>query len=202
MNAPHGVFFQGRKLMQYIVLACCLCAFLRYWEQLAEDMRATGQFHDARLRHTKIRQAHYAGRSVVRPATYNHVPRQRIWAHAARLKTRLPKWQELAWFYVAKGYDRNGVLREIVAELVAGAPQDLKFFGIGKMPAVIRVFLQHGLVPITKAVMPDVEEWAESVGLGNRLPKSALSEEAPDVEQILRLAQDEETAERWLFVQL
>ena len=165
----------------------------RYWEDLAAAMLETGQFHAARLSHGKLRRAHYAGRAIVRPATISGVPWKPIWAYAARLKA--PEisgalWQELAWFYVRKDKASNGVLVEIVEELLASVPVNVNLFGITKRGAAMCVFEKHGLKPITKAVMPDVEEWADAVGLGDRRPETALQTKHPCPE----------AEQRWLFV--
>ncbi|MEK7133695.1 MAG: hypothetical protein AAB804_01330 [Patescibacteria group bacterium] len=164
----------------------------KYWEMLEQAMRETGEFNLARLKHTKLRQAHYAGRAVVLPATDGYVPRSRIWAYAARLRTKDPLWQELAWFYVVADCAGNGILRSIVNQLVAEAPPEIKFWGISKKSAAMRVFGQHDLVAVTKYNMRDVEEWATRVGFRDRLPETALRMDPPDPKD----------GERWLFVQL
>lgn len=168
------------------------CTAPKYWMLLEQDMRATGEFNLSRLKQVLLRQTYYAGRAVVRPATDGCVPRERIWAYAARLKTKDPKYQELAWFYVRKDKEGNKVLSEIVDELIAGAPPDVIFWGISKKVAAMSVFGRHGLVAVTKHNMPNVEEWAARIGLGDRLPESALWTSPPEPKE----------GERWLFVQL
>jgi len=141
---------------------------------LADDMNATGEFCHRPVRQAPLRQAHYARRAEVRPATAHCVPSEPIWGYVARLKTRASGWQELAQFYVRKDKAGDGVLSEMANVLIANIPPRIKLFGITKNPAVAEVFARHGLLLITKAVMPDVEEWADEVGLGKRLPPTAL----------------------------
>lgn len=162
----------------------------KYWERLEADMRATGDFRPERLSHHKLRSNHYASRAIVRPHTVNLVPRERIWAYAARLKARLPDYQELALFYVRKDREGNGVLREIVDELIKTAPCSLGFFGISKRLAAMRVFERHGLRAVTRRTIPNIERFAEEFGFRDRLPDTALGKGDPSPRD----------GERWLFI--
>lgn len=125
----------------------------RYWELLVLDMLATGEFFPDRLKHVHVRQTHYARRSVVLPRTVNFVPRERMFAHIARMKTKNPHCQEIAWAYVHPGKEGNGVLKAIAIELFASIPRGLRLFGFSRKTPVKRVFLQHGLTPVTRAML-------------------------------------------------
>jgi len=164
----------------------------KYWELLEIDMRKTGKFNPNRLKHVLLRQTCYAGRMEVRPATDGHVPREQIWACAARLKTKDPKFQELAWFYVQEGKEGNGALRDIVDNLIAKAPADIKYFGFSTELPAWKVFMRHGLVAITKYSFPGVEEWAKRLGIYDRLPETAFRTDPPAPKE----------GERWLFSEL
>ncbi len=149
----------------------------RYWEMLVDEMRATGEFDNSRLKHCAVRQTHYADRSVILPETEKFVPRKPIYAHVARLKTKDPQWQEYAWAYVRPGRDGNGLLGEITTKLLAQVPTGIKLFAITKRMAVMTVLQRHGFEPITQATMPIVAVWAKNiVGLDDkRFPGSAHS---------------------------
>ena len=162
----------------------------KYWKLLEADMCKTGEFDLSRLKHALLRQTHYARRSIVRPETHNFVPRSRIWAHVARLKTKDPRWQELAWFYVAKEFEGNGYLTELAIKLVAESPPGIEFCGFTKRTSVMRVFGRLGLKPVTAATH-DVEAWVQQVGiLRKRIPNTTFRTSSPDPKE----------GERWLFV--
>ncbi len=163
----------------------------KYWRELAYDMNAMGAFCHKRVQQALLRQAHYARRAEVRPATTKCVPSEPIWGYVSRLKTIDSHWQELANFYVREDKSGNGVLSDMVNALLAGVPKGIRLFGITKSPAVTKVFVRHGLFAITKAVMPNVEEWASQIGIENRLPETALQTGQPC----------SEVGERWLFAQ-
>ncbi len=173
-------------------MARCTDIIPKYWVLLVEEMRETGDFNVARLKQALLRQTHYAERSVTLPRTDNFVPRQPIFAHIARLKTQDEGCQEIALAFVRKDKEGNGYLSEIIEELLAKAPPGFDYFGITKKAPVSKVFVRHGLMPITKAVMPDVEEWATRVGLGDRLPENALRTDPPNPIE----------GERWLFIRI
>lgn len=165
--------------------------FGMYWEQLVEDMLATGEFDLSRLSHVFMRQTHYANRSLVLPETVRYVPCAPIYAHVARLKTGNPAWQELAWFYVGQGHEGNGIMRDLALELVNATPVGTAFFGITKRKPVMRVFARLGLAPVTRSVI-DVQAWADDNGVPRyRLPETAGSASEPDPKE----------GERWLFIQ-
>src|SRR3989344_6404720 len=153
---------------------------IKYWELLEYDMRKVGGFSLARLKHTKLRQAWYAKRAVVVAEMDGYVPRSRICAYAARLKTKNPEWQELAWFYVVVFLTGLGILRLMVENLVATAPACIKFCGFTDKAAVRCIFERHGLVAVNKYNMPDIEEWAKQLGMYDRLSETAFRMNPPD----------------------
>jgi hypothetical protein len=161
-------------------------------EDLVARMRATGEFAEQFLTAEILRRQVLADRAVILPKPPNKycTASGPILAHVARRKTRDPTVQELAQVFVDPALGSNGVMRCIVAQLIATTPPNIRLFAITKRLGVGSVLISYDFRPVTKRVM-GVEEWRARVGLGDRLPDSALPRSHPNPRD----------GERWLYLQ-
>ncbi len=172
------------------------------WHELDEKMRQEkgGAFYLPLLSPSILQEQWAQNRAVVRPVRIPTeyrgmiVSKQSgpILAHAARRESNHPAWNELAQIYVDKEARGNGLMKEVVCELIATTMPCIRLFCITPDGSVMRLLQGLYFRPITKAVMPGVGDWAREVGLdvGDRLPQTALRTGLPDIE----------AGERWLFV--
>jgi|GEM_PF-3624273 len=161
------------------------------WQDLLERMQATGQFSSKLLTHRVLCNQFFAGRTVLRPPAVNgRFGPGPIRAHGALRKTKSASWMEIAQLYVDPELSGNGVMREIIGELMEKRRPGVRFFGITKVSSVMRAFVESGLKPTTKYDVPDIESWAAEIGL-DRLPESAKLRELSDMRR----------AGRWLFME-
>ena len=178
-------------------------------ELLVADMLATGKFREDRLRQPGLLEnLRLAGRSVILPDFGTEELPEEIYAHVARLKTKNRCWEEIALAFVKNGYERNGYLGQIVRRLLKDAPPDLNFFGITRDLAVMKVFRRHGLRPVTKAIDPNIEEWADNLGISEILPDTTLLGELVTPSQIIeaneRFLEENPAVDlpRWLWMEV
>ncbi len=166
------------------------------WIQLCNDMRATGQFYGPRLTPAFLSKNFNAGRAIVRRCPDSQLPTYR--AYLAWLKTNDPRYVEIALAYVAN--PGNGILKDMMAELLAKLPIYPGFedrdkypdppqvvpFLITKNRAMMHVALSFGFRVVTKFNMPHVEDWADDIGLGDRLPRSATVQDPHHAKRMKR----------------
>jgi len=162
------------------------------WEDLVERMRALGPVYNQSLITPRaLSSQFFAGRTVVYPRAHRLTFAQGpIKGHVARRKTPDEDWQEISQIYVDEDLRGNGIVREMVFELIARTPRHIRLFGITSVRTVMSVFEECQMAAVTKTVMPDDEEWAEKLGIRHRLPESALSPDPPQPRD----------KERWLYV--
>lgn len=162
------------------------------WEDLVDRMRELGPVYNQRLiTPRKLSSQFFAGRTVVYPRAHRWTfARGPLRGHVARRKTNDGGWQEISQIYVDEELRGNGVVREMVFELIARTPHEVRLFGITSVRTVMSVFEECQMRPVTKVSLPDVEEWASRLGIQERLPGTALFEVPP-------APQDKE---RWLYV--
>lgn len=171
------------------------------WERLEARMLRTGMFHSPRLTSRFLAKNFFTDQAVVRVRSVL-VGGMEYCAYITWLATKDPMYCEIALAYVAEDLEGNGILKEILADLLKKLPrtpiqgksseewpQAIPFF-FTKSPAMMSVVLRFGFQPVTKAIMLDVEEWAAKVGCSDRLPESALRTTLPSPKG----------GERWLFV--
>jgi hypothetical protein len=172
-------------------------------DRLVQDMLDTGKFRKERLMQPGLLpNLHLAGCSVILPEP-GIASRTDIYAHVARLGTKDPGWDEIILAYVNPNYTRSGYLEQITKKLFEEAPPDLKFFGITRDIATMKVFKKRGLVPVTKAVEPHINAWRSALGITRTiLPKTALLETEPDLDRIYADAMNPKKAQRWLWKQM
>ena len=163
-------------------------------EELVEKMKRTGQFAEPLLTPSRLQRQVLAGRAVLRPnqPMLCCTAPGPIIAHVARRKTRDPLWQEVAQIWVDPEHQGNGLMSEIVAELIGKTPKSVRLFGITKVQSVMDLFMRSYLVPVTKCIVPEIEDWAAKVGLGDRLPETALRWTPTNPTE----------GERWLFMEV
>ncbi len=161
------------------------------WIDLAARMGKLGVYNAALLTPRNLSSQFFSGRTVVHPRAHKFVfVAGPLKGHVARRKTGDEFWQEISQIYVDEDLRGNGIVREMVFELIARTPAVIQLFGITSVRTVMTVFEECQMDAITKATMPDVEAWAERLGIRERLPESALSPDPPQPCD----------KERWLFV--
>ncbi len=142
------------------------------WEQLEADMARTGAFYAPRLSAHFLAHNFYDGRAIprVRPAG----KRMECCAYIAWLKTPHPRYVEIALAYVADDLKGNGVLREIMAELLSTTPTGTLPFLITGNPAMKKVAAGFGFQTETPSCSHMPRYFAHLVGISDdRLPDSA-----------------------------
>ncbi len=153
------------------------------WDALVAEMVATGEFHLSGLNVEMMQRDHEEGRDAIR------INGSRITAYAAvenRTFTPCYPTYEIRRIYVAKGINGGGTAKKLVAELMWRFTPTLEevsekkklmptFFLISKNPAIWHIASCLGFRMVTKFNMPNVREWADEVGLGKRLPRSATA---------------------------
>lgn len=162
------------------------------WIDLARAMNRRGVYYGPPLRPIDLSKAFWAKRAVIRPRPHNdyYFAPGPIKAYVARRKSQHLLWQEISRAFVCEESENNGVMSDIVYELVARTPREIQLFSITKVIPTMKVFERCHLLPITKTVMPDVAKWAKCCGLGDRLPETALSTDVPNPIE----------GDRWLFI--
>lgn len=161
------------------------------WIDLIERMCKIGVYNTKLLTPRNLSSQFFAGRTVVYPRAHRFVfAAGPIKGHVARRKTEDQFWQEISQIYVDEDLRGNGIVREMTFELIARTPPAIQFFSITSVRTVMTVFEECQMGAITKATMPDVEAWAERLGIRERLPESALSPDPPQPRD----------KERWLYV--
>ncbi len=161
------------------------------WIDLAERMGKLGVYNASLLTPRNLSTQFFAGRTVVHPRAHKFVfAAGPIRGHVARRKTKDEFWQEISQIYVDEDLRGNGIVREMVFELIARTPPVIQLFGITSVRTVMSVFEECQMGAVTKATMPDVEAWAKRLGIHERLPDSALSLSPPEPCD----------KERWLYV--
>lgn len=136
----------------------------KYWEQLESDMLKRGHFFASRVKHVLLRQTHRAGRSVIRPPVVEGEAREPIWGHLARLKCADLQWQEIALAYVRKDKEGNGVLREMMAELLQATPKGICLFLITDVQVVIETAAALGFHIKMFPTQELLDAWARQMG--------------------------------------
>lgn len=162
------------------------------WEDLVERMRALGPVYNQSLITPRaLSSQFFAGRTVVYPRAHKMTFAQGpIKGHVARRKTADKGYQEISQIYVEEELRRNGVLREMVFELIARTPPYIRLFAFTSVGTVMSVLGECQMVPITKQKIPDIDVWAERLGIRERLPETAMRTTPPQPRD----------KERWLFV--
>ncbi len=161
------------------------------WVDLLERMKRLGVYNTNLLTPRRLSSQFFAGRTVVYPRAHKFVFADGpIKGHIARRKTDDEFWQEISQIYVDEDLRGNGIIRAMTFELIARTPAVIQLFGITSVRTVMSVFEECQMGAVTKATMPDVEAWAERLGIRDRLPDSALSQDPPQPCD----------KERWLFV--
>ncbi len=161
----------------------------RKWAALSETLKKVGIYNNARLDPRLLSSQFHSGRAIIRE-TPELVGHRTIQAFAALWGTADPLWWEIGTIWVDPRLRGNGLLSELVTDSTSLAPKGGNLFLITSERAVMISGVNHGFRPVTKALMPDIEAWAATVGLGYRLPRTALQEIPP-----FPVA-----GERWLFV--
>lgn len=140
------------------------------WERLESDMLRTGMFHGPRLNSRFLAQNFYAGRAVVRIRPAHG--RTEYCAYIAVLPTKEDRYCEVALAYVAPDLEGNGLLKEIMGELLTLVPRGRMPmpFLFTRSPAVKKAAAGFGFSVQTRA---GFRLWPMMLGLEDRIPESA-----------------------------
>lgn len=153
------------------------------WHDLADRMRAIGVYEERLLTPKRLSSQFFAGRTVLYPRAHkNRLPEGPIQGHIARRKTAHENWQEICQIYVDAQLRANGAMRNMLYELIARAPPQIRLFAITRVESVASALSECCFTPVSGATMPRVREWANTTGLGERLPETALSDARPSCE--------------------
>ena len=137
------------------------------WELLARAMLRTGRYWEPRVKPQLLSRHYHAGRTAVRIRSEEQLTVYS--AYIAWLKTKDPSHCEIALAYVAPDLEGNGVLKDIMRELLDRMPSDLTPFLITKHPAMMRTATSSGF-KMVDCDTQEIETWAAKAGIEDRLP--------------------------------
>ncbi len=160
------------------------------WIVLSQALERERKYFEDRLKPRLLSGRYYARRAVLRETQEITVGMRLIQAYAALWKTRREGWYEVGTVWVAEDLRSKGLQNELMREIVAIAPEDVSLFLITSATSIMRSAINLGFDPVTTTTMPNLDVWTASVGLDERLPRTALRESNS------RLTE----GERWLFV--
>ncbi|PIR83632.1 hypothetical protein COU18_03035 [Candidatus Kaiserbacteria bacterium CG10_big_fil_rev_8_21_14_0_10_51_14] len=141
----------------------------RKWEVLAEKLKAEKAYYLPRLTPRNLSARQYAGRAIIRESNENHGDRT-ISAYAALWRSHDPTWYELGTVWVSAELRGNGFCRNIMTELIALAPADIRLLMFTADVAIMRAAHGLGFFEVGNPSHPSNEPWAIRVGVSARLP--------------------------------
>jgi GNAT superfamily N-acetyltransferase len=166
------------------------------YSRLAASMRDDGMHFTDRLTGVHLMAQDLKDMGVIRREAQSHScdwKYSRPIACAFLWETRRRSCLEIGSVWVDKNYRRQGYPYEVIRqamELDVAKGKDLVMMTLET--AIMKPAVQLGFRLITKAVMPYVNKWRKNIGLRDRFPDTARSEELPCPRQ----------GERWLLVKL
>lgn len=143
------------------------------WEDLEERMRKTGGYYLPRLSPRLLSSRIAAKRAV---ADFDGSYPGRVVRYGAILSgCNNTGWRELALIYIHSEFSYAGALNNLTTRVLGLAPPGTKLFAITRVESVACALFPHGFRAVTADTHPLVNEWAEKVGIAERLPTSALA---------------------------
>jgi hypothetical protein len=137
------------------------------WLDLSRTLKKTRAYFDQRITPESLAGAYFLRRAVTREID------EAIIAYAALWSSSHPQWRELGTVWVAEEHCGNGVMREMVNELITvRLLPDEEWFFITKDPRVIRIADWYSFKAVTTESRRDLLAWASEVGITTRLPES------------------------------
>lgn len=179
----------------------------RVWHELYAKMLAEGKFNLSLLTPDILEAQFKAGVSGVRPSSLSYkltkgLPigdDEKIMAHGTLRDSKVPWWKELAQIWVDSDARGNGLMWELICELIARAKPGVQVFCITSDGSLMKLLERLHFRPMTqRSAGPGMVpvEWAQHVGIGGvkeRLPESVMTESFPD-------EKPPKDGERWLFI--
>ena len=145
------------------------------WEQLEANLRVCPQLVSTgnRLDYRVLWQLYRSRRAVIRETDEVVGPRT-IFGFVACRPTALLEWGEVSTACIAPEKSGNGLLGEMLKELLAATAPGTKLFAFSDSEAFIAAACREGFYVASASVDVglDVILWAESLGIRDRLPKS------------------------------
>ena len=155
------------------------------WNVLSGEMLKTGKYNPRNLDGRSLMIDCLRGLTVVEWTRAG----DRIVSHGVVEKTKLPDTWQIRKLFVTDEHRGNGngsaamenIVRRLLLIPVCESPVHFAFTDNARIVKVLRTFR---FKTVTAATMPDVEQWAQVVGVYDRLP-AALRGKPPDGRYLL-----------------
>jgi len=167
------------------------------WQILYDEMIASGEFHPDGLTVTQLMRDYLSHRAVVRTEGDRIVSYGAVQIYPSEDAHLHGPYCELRRIWVAPRLRKTSRLCEDVVEMLLTVvrmqgPNGGRPFCITKSLALGCVVGKYDFKPMTTLMMPHVGRWSKKIGLGDRLPDTALG---TDMANPLE-------GERWLYLKV
>ena len=159
------------------------------WVDLSAALKAARVYHEDRIAPQTLQKRFHSGHAAMRETSEVFGSRT-IKAFGALWPTWRPDCWEVGTLFVRPEYRGNGLLPEIMDELMRRAPNGSSLFFITKEERIMKLAPEYGFVRVSGTTYPNILRWASQRGLVCRLPKSVYKVGWPSPEP----------RERWLFM--
>jgi len=166
----------------------------RKWKILSETLSETGKYYAPRLKPRLLAGRYYARRAAIRETT-EVIGDRSVQAYAALWRSSHLAWYELGTVWIGEDLRGNGLLDELMAEVVGLAPRGANLFLITPVEAIMDSAQKLGFHQVTTQTHSRLLSWASEAGIVTRLPGSVYPI-APNIWSTPT------AGERWLYLKM